>query len=180
MGLADGVPQEMYSDARPMQRFQHDVDDALSQLRYTYLKQLHPLLVKRRTLKAQESKIRKQRDAQFPRSIEEYHNIPERSIRLRIARFLQHSTTEQEKMMDQYVWSSRAVQPLLSAFKTNASILLCARRLILTQLVCRKSSKVRYWSWSRMPKDLQILGAVDELHVSRNCKTVFFCIRGTS
>lgn len=115
------VLQELYSDARPMKRFQNDVDDAVSQLRYTYLKQLLPLLCKRRELKMQESQSRKQREAQFPQSIEEYHNIPERNVQLRIARFLQCSDTGQERMMDHYVWSSRAVQPLLSAFRTNAS-----------------------------------------------------------
>ncbi|OAX34803.1 hypothetical protein K503DRAFT_774166 [Rhizopogon vinicolor AM-OR11-026] len=110
---------ELYSDARPMKRFQHGVDDALSQLRYNYLKQLLQLLGKRRAFKMQESKIRKHREAQFPSSVEEYHNIPERDIQLRIARFLMRSNIEQEKTLDHYGWSSRAVQPLLSAFKTN-------------------------------------------------------------
>ncbi|KAG2064438.1 hypothetical protein BDR04DRAFT_1235099 [Suillus decipiens] len=110
---------ELYNDARPMKRFQHDMDDALSQIRYNYLKSLLPLLTQRRTLKSREARIRRQRDMQFPRSIEEYHNIPERDIQLRIARFLQLSTSEQEKMMSDYGWAWRMVTPLISAFKTN-------------------------------------------------------------
>ncbi|KAG0701105.1 hypothetical protein DFH29DRAFT_928512 [Suillus ampliporus] len=110
---------ELYSDARPMKRFQHDVDDALSQIRYNYLKSLLPLLTQRRTLKMRETRVRRQRDAQFPQNIEEYHNIPERDTQLRIARFLMGSTSDQEKMMDHYGWVWRAVQPLVSTFKTN-------------------------------------------------------------
>ncbi|KAG1877194.1 hypothetical protein F4604DRAFT_1580871 [Suillus subluteus] len=112
---------ELYNDARPMKRFQHDMDDALSQIRYNYLKSLLPLLTQRRTLKSRETHIRRQRDAQFPQSIEEYHNIPERDIQLRIARFLLRSSSEQEKMMGDYGWVWRAVNPLVSAFKANVS-----------------------------------------------------------
>ncbi|KAG1724830.1 uncharacterized protein EDB91DRAFT_1169967 [Suillus paluster] len=110
---------ELYNDARPMKRFQHDIDDALSQIRYGYFKSLLPLLTQRCMLKVRESHVRRQRDAQFPQSIEEYHNIPDRDIQLRIARFLMGSTAEQEKMMDTYRWVWRAVQPLELAFKTN-------------------------------------------------------------
>lgn len=110
---------ELYNDARPMKRFQHDMDDALSQIRYNYLKSLHPLLTQRHTLKLRETRIRRQRDAQFPQSIEEYHNIPDRQTQLRIARFLMRSTSGQEKMMDDHGWTWRGVQPLISAFKAN-------------------------------------------------------------
>lgn len=119
--VSDNVLQELYSDGRPMKRFQHDTDDALSQLRYSYFKQLLQLLGKRRAFKAQESNARKQREAHFPQSLAEYHDIPERETQLRIARFLLASNTEQERMMDHYGWSSRATQPLSSAFKTNVS-----------------------------------------------------------
>lgn len=110
---------ELYSDARPMKRFQHDMDDALSQIRYNYLKSLLSLFSQYRTLKARETRIRRQRDARFPSSIEEFHNIPERDVQLRIARFLLCSTSEQERMMHDHGWAWRAVNPLISAFKTN-------------------------------------------------------------
>lgn len=110
---------ELYNDARPMKRFQHDMDDALSQIRYGYLKSLLPLFSQYRTLKARETRTRRQRDAWFPQSIEDYHNISERDTQLRFARFLLCSTSDQEKMMNDYGWAWRAVNPLISAFKTN-------------------------------------------------------------
>ncbi|KAG1806016.1 hypothetical protein EV424DRAFT_1577880 [Suillus variegatus] len=110
---------ELYSDARPMKRFQHDMDDSLSQIRYNYLKSLLPLLIQRHKLKREEKSIRRRRDAQFPQSIEEYHNIPDRDTQLRIAKFLTRSNSEREKMMDEYGWVWRAVESLLLAFKAN-------------------------------------------------------------
>ncbi|KAG1865738.1 hypothetical protein C8R48DRAFT_600745 [Suillus tomentosus] len=115
----DNALKELYSDARPMKRFQHDMDDSLSQIRYNYLKSLLPLLIQRHKLKRQEKSIRRWRDAQFPQSIEEYHNIPDRDTQLRIARFLARPNSEREKMMDEYGWAWKAVGPLLSAFKAN-------------------------------------------------------------
>ncbi|KAG1789516.1 uncharacterized protein HD556DRAFT_1296784 [Suillus plorans] len=112
---------ELYNDARPMKRFQHDMDDALSQIRYNYLKSLFPLLIQRRHLKLQEKTTRRQREAQFPQSIEEYHNIPDRDVQLRIARFLTRSTSERDRMMDEYGWAWRAVESLFLAFKANVS-----------------------------------------------------------
>ncbi|KAG2743760.1 hypothetical protein P692DRAFT_20850552 [Suillus brevipes Sb2] len=110
---------ELYNDARPMKRFQHDMDDALSQIRYGYLKSLLPLRSQHRTLKVRENHTRRQRDARFPQSIEDYHNISERNIQLRFVRFLLCSTSDQERMMHDYGWAWRAVNPLISAFKTN-------------------------------------------------------------
>lgn len=110
---------ELYSDARPMKRFQHDMDDSLSQIRYNYLKSLLPLLIQRHQLKRQDKSSRRRRDAQFPQSIEEYHNIPDRDTQLRIARFLMRSNSERERMMDEYGWVWRAVDALLLAFKAN-------------------------------------------------------------
>ncbi|KAG2130263.1 hypothetical protein DEU56DRAFT_757935 [Suillus clintonianus] len=37
LNSADAL-KELYNDTRPMKRFQHDMDDALSQIRYNYLK----------------------------------------------------------------------------------------------------------------------------------------------
>lgn len=117
----DNALKELYSDARPMKRFQHDMDDSLSQIRYNYLKSLLPLLIQRHKLKREEKSIRRRRDAQFPQSIEEYHNIPDRDTQLRIAKFLTRSNSEREKMMDEYGWVWRAVESLLLAFKANVS-----------------------------------------------------------
>jgi hypothetical protein len=118
---SDNALKELYNDARPMKRFQHDMDDALSQIRYSYFESLFSLLKQHRELKKEETLKRRQRDAWFPKSIEEYHNIRERGIQLRIARFLLCSDSEQERMMHDYGWVWRAVNPLILAFKTNVS-----------------------------------------------------------
>lgn len=96
------------------------LEDALSTLRYTYLKTLLPLIRRRRALRDREIKIRKQRDASFPQSIEEYHDIAERDVQLRVARFLAADNTEQERMMDKFGWAYRQVDPLRTAYKSNA------------------------------------------------------------
>lgn len=102
-----------------MGRFKRDMDDALSTLRYTYLKTFMHLVAKRNALKAQDKTARQKRDAWFPQTTQQYYQITERDVQLRVARFLTSSTTEQEKMMDEFGWPYRAVQPLLSAYKTN-------------------------------------------------------------
>lgn len=103
-----------------MDRLKRDMDDALSTLRYTHLKMLIHLYRRLNELKAQDKTTRQKRDAWFPQTPQQYHHITERDVQLRVARFLSSSsTTEQEKMMDEYQWPSRAVQPLVSAYKTN-------------------------------------------------------------
>ncbi|KAI6042071.1 hypothetical protein EDC04DRAFT_2564759 [Pisolithus marmoratus] len=96
------------------------LEDALSTLRYTYLKALLPLIRRRRNLRDRETKLRKQRDASFPLSIEEYHHITERDVKLRVARFLTADSTEQERMMDKFGWAYRQVDPLRTAYKSSA------------------------------------------------------------
>ncbi|KAI6126035.1 hypothetical protein EDD16DRAFT_1473718 [Pisolithus croceorrhizus] len=96
------------------------LEDALSKLRYTYLRSLLPLIRRRRALRDRDVKIRKQRDAWFPQSIEEYRDITERDVQLRMARFLVADGTEQERMMDKFGWAYRRVDPLRAAYKSNA------------------------------------------------------------
>ncbi|KAI6122302.1 hypothetical protein EV401DRAFT_2070136 [Pisolithus croceorrhizus] len=54
------------------------------------------------------------------RSIEEYRDITERDVQLRMARFLVADGTEQERMMDKFGWAYRRVDPLRAAYKSNA------------------------------------------------------------
>lgn len=100
-----------------MDRFQRDAEDALSTLRYTHLKLFTQLIKKRNTLKAQDLTARQKRDAWFPQTLQQYNQITERDLQLRVARFLTSTNVEQEKMMDEYRWPYRAVQPLLSIYK---------------------------------------------------------------
>ncbi|KAI9573914.1 hypothetical protein HD554DRAFT_569033 [Boletus coccyginus] len=102
-----------------MDRLKRDMDDALSTLRYTHLKTLTHLIARRNALKAQDKTARQKRDQWFPQSMLQYHHITDRDVQLRVARFLNSSATDQEKMMDEFKWPYRAVQPLLTAYKAS-------------------------------------------------------------
>jgi len=102
-----------------MDRFKRDMDDAFATLRYTHLKTLTQLIAKRNALKAIDKTAQQKRDQWFPQTPLQYHAITERDVQLRVARFLASSTTDQERMMDEFKWPYRAVQPLLSAFKSD-------------------------------------------------------------
>ncbi|KAF8552216.1 hypothetical protein OG21DRAFT_1535758 [Imleria badia] len=116
--LAD-VDQDLDSQVLKMDRLKRDMDDAFSTLRYTYLKTLMHFVMRRNKLKSEDKAARQKRDAWFPQTTQQYYHITERDHQLRVARFLTSSATEQEKMMDEFQWPYRAVQPLLSAYKSN-------------------------------------------------------------
>lgn len=106
------------------------LEEALSSLRYTYLKALLPLLRRRRMLRDRENDLRKRREATFPKSIEEYRKISDREVQLRVARFLMADSLEQEKMMDKFGWAYRGVDPLRAAYKSNVRCYSCGAPLI--------------------------------------------------
>jgi len=116
---ADTRDQNLDSSVLRMDQFKRDMDDALSTLRYTHLKTLTHLIARRNALKAQDQTARQKRDQWFPQTTQQYHQITERDVQLRVARFLTSSATDQEKMMDEFKWPYRAVQPLLTAYKSN-------------------------------------------------------------
>lgn len=124
-----------------MDRLKRDMDDAVSTLRYIYVKNLLQLTSRRKVLKSQDKATQKKRDAWFPQSMLQYQQITERDVQLRVARFLNSTTTEQEKMMDEYGWPYRAVQPLLSAYKTTVrrTSLGSGRRVSESSPVSRRS-----------------------------------------
>ena len=111
--------QDLDSAVLRMDRFKRDMDDAFSTVRYTHLKTLTQLVAKRNALKTQDKSAQQRRDQWFPQTVLQYNHITDRDVQLRVARFLTSSTTEQERMMDEFKWPSRAVQPLRSAFKSD-------------------------------------------------------------
>lgn len=113
------LAQGLDSAVLKMDRFKRDMDDAFSTLRYTHLKTLTQLIAKRNALKAMDKTAQQKRDQWFPQTTLQYHAITERDVQLRVARFLASSTTEQERMMDEFKWPYRAVQPLLSAYRSD-------------------------------------------------------------
>ncbi|KIJ12029.1 hypothetical protein PAXINDRAFT_83534 [Paxillus involutus ATCC 200175] len=113
--------QDLDKDMCQRERFKRDMDDGLDTIRYTYLKTLLYLSQKRNVLRAREKDTRKKRDAWFPQTIQQYRQITDRDGQLRVARFLSSSTTEQEKMRDEFGWPYRTVQPLYSIYKSDTT-----------------------------------------------------------
>ncbi|KAG9309907.1 hypothetical protein JVU11DRAFT_9939 [Chiua virens] len=111
--------QDLDKQVLEMDRFKRDAEDALSVLRYAYLKTFNSLVGIRRSLESLDSAERRKRDACFPQTVQQYHNITDRDVQLRVARFLISSEKEQEKMMDEFGWAYRAVRPLLSFYKDD-------------------------------------------------------------
>lgn len=130
-----------------MDRLKRDMDDALSTLRYTHLKTLTHLIARRNALNAQDKTARQKRDQWFPQSMLQYHHITDRDVQLRVARFLNSSATDQEKMMDEFKWPYRAVQPLLTAYKASVGPTLSFWRSPLTP--SSRSSRSRPRSTAR-------------------------------
>ncbi|KAF5362384.1 hypothetical protein D9756_002773 [Leucocoprinus leucothites] len=61
---------------------------------------------------------RRQRDAAFPLTLEEFHSKP-RDIQIRVANFLSSDGIKREKMMSEFGWAWRQVTPLIREFETN-------------------------------------------------------------
>ncbi|KAG9309936.1 hypothetical protein JVU11DRAFT_9968 [Chiua virens] len=113
--------QDLDKEVLEMDHFKRDAEDALSTFRHAYLKTLISLVKKRSVLESQDTAARRKRDAWFPQSEQQYHNITDREAQLRVARFLTSSSQEQEKMRDEFGWAYRAVHPLLIIYKNNIS-----------------------------------------------------------
>ena len=83
--------------------------------RYTYISQLLALAKQRKEIEIREEEIRKRREQMFPTSFEDFETKP-RDIRLRAARFLVADIGKQEKMLSEFNWAWRQVQPLKDVF----------------------------------------------------------------
>ena len=83
--------------------------------RYTYISQYLALLKQKNELESREEDTRKRREQMFPSSFEDFKGKP-RDIQLRAARFLVADVQKQEKMLSEFNWAWRQVQPLKDIF----------------------------------------------------------------
>ena len=83
--------------------------------RYTYISQHLALARQRNEIEMREEEIRKRREQMFPSSFEDFKGKP-RDIQLRAARFLVADNAKQEKMLSEFNWAWRQVQPLKDVF----------------------------------------------------------------
>jgi hypothetical protein len=105
-------------------------EDDLALLNHTHYELLLPLQRKRAELEAKEEKERKEREAQFPRTKEDFYTKSQ-DVQERVVKFLclasNKDTVAQERMMSQYNWAWRQVEPLVKVFNEDVGAL----RLIL-------------------------------------------------
>ena len=102
--------------------YTHDWDDQLYRLRTAHLNQLLPLQRLLATLETQDGETRRRRDAEFPRTVEEYRSIRNKEVQLRVARFLVTEVVPmQEMMMGQFGWAWRQVRPLKNEYERDVS-----------------------------------------------------------
>lgn len=86
-----------------------------------YLRTRNRLLTQANELRAREEKERKHREAQFPHSISQYQSLEDPSAKDRVARFLVADQAAKERMLTQFGWAWRQVQPLVTDFSLNVS-----------------------------------------------------------
>lgn len=87
-------------------------------MRHTYLSRLLPLERKRRELEKEEEEAKRRRDAMFPMSAADFTTKPA-DVQLRAARFLTADAAKQEKMLSEFGWAWRQVDPLKTEFASN-------------------------------------------------------------
>jgi hypothetical protein len=88
--------------------------------RYTYISQLLALAKQRNEIETREEEMRKRREQIFPISFDDFKGKA-KDIQLRAARFLVADNVKQEKMMTEFNWAWRQVQPLKDVFAKDVS-----------------------------------------------------------
>ena len=95
--------------------------DDYEAIRYTYISQLLALTKQRNEIEMREEEMRKRREQMFPRDAEDFKGKA-KDIQLRAARFLVADGAKQEKMLSEFNWAWRQVQPLKDVFTKDVSI----------------------------------------------------------
>jgi len=94
--------------------------DDYEAVRYTYISQLLALAKQRNEVEIREEEMRKRREQMFPISFDDFKGKG-KDIQLRAARFLVADIVKQEKMLSEFNWAWRQVQPLKDIFVKDVS-----------------------------------------------------------
>ncbi|TFK51973.1 hypothetical protein OE88DRAFT_1734979 [Heliocybe sulcata] len=123
--------KRLYHDIRSHQDpASTSLSNELSALQHSHLQTLLPLQQRKAELEKAEVEHRQWLDRKFPKSIAEFHGISNKDIRLRIAKFLTlhekrsldpAAYSEYEKMMNEFKWAWRQVEPLCREYVVNAN-----------------------------------------------------------
>ncbi|PFH53217.1 hypothetical protein AMATHDRAFT_1297 [Amanita thiersii Skay4041] len=111
--------ERLYRDTRDAACYEMYWHDDIARMNYAYQKQLIGLRIRRQELRHKEEEERKRLDAMFPMNQAEWKNKT-RDVQLRVARFLTCTASQQEKMMNEFQWAWRQVQPLRKEFNEDA------------------------------------------------------------
>ncbi|EKM50209.1 uncharacterized protein PHACADRAFT_188531 [Phanerochaete carnosa HHB-10118-sp] len=95
-----------------------DASSEYNNYRYAHLCTVNALIKRRDELLAKEERERKIRDAQFPGSIAQWRS-ENPDIQLRVAKFLVSDKSAKERMLSQFGWAWRQVEPLEKDYATN-------------------------------------------------------------
>jgi hypothetical protein len=107
--------QEIYNDVLKDQAIEMEWQNDYEAARYTYISQHLDLSKQRHEIEVREEEIRKRREQMFPTSFEDFKGKA-RDIQLRAARFLVADNAKQERMLSEFNWAWRQVQPLKDIF----------------------------------------------------------------
>lgn len=80
-----------------------------------------PMVSQCTRLKTEEDAARRKRDAQFPMTASEFRVIRSKDMQVRIARFLLADKMTQERMMTEFGWVYRQINPLLNEYRADVS-----------------------------------------------------------
>jgi len=128
--------QEIYSDTLKDQAIEMEWQDDYEAARYTYLSQLLALVKQQNEIEMREEERRKRREHMFPISFEDFKGKA-KDIQLRAARFLAADAVKQEKMMTEFNWAWRQVQPLKDVFIKNEAFAGHVRAMVLAEKTVR-------------------------------------------
>ena len=103
-----------------------DATSEYNNYRYAHMCTVNALIKRRNELRDKEESERKIRDARFPTSIAQWRATDSPDIQLRVARFLVSDKDTKERMLSQYGWAWRQVEPLEGDFDQNVSSLFAA------------------------------------------------------
>ncbi|KAF8799214.1 hypothetical protein BYT27DRAFT_7121448 [Phlegmacium glaucopus] len=121
--------QQIYNDGLKDQAIEIEWQDDYEAIRYTYISQLLALVKQRNEVETRQEEIRKRREQMFPISFDDFKGKA-KDIQLRAARFLVADSAKQEKMISEFNWAWRQVQPLKDIFAKDVNISFAFHNLI--------------------------------------------------
>ncbi|XP_006462216.1 hypothetical protein AGABI2DRAFT_70538 [Agaricus bisporus var. bisporus H97] len=121
------------------QHYIYSVSSHVTTTIFNQTSHLASLYRQKATIEERLEEERRQKDAAFPLTLEEFRSKP-RDIQIRVATFLDADAVKQDRMMTKFSWAWRQVEGLIREFKDNVSVHFAFRGIAeLSALLYRKS-----------------------------------------